>query len=240
MAQRRMFSLKIIETDIFLEMPQTSRLLYYELGMRADDDGFVSTPKMIMKITGCSEDDLKILSAKKYIIPFESGVIVIRHWNENNYIQNDRKHDTRYIAEKNNLIIDGNGCYELDTKCIQNVSKMDTEVRLGKDSIGKVRLDNKSKHVFIKPTIEEVINYFLDNGYRKDIAEKAFNYYDIADWHDSQGTKIKNWKQKMMMIWFKEENKISKTYISNADRAQEIVDAYRKQNNIIDMESPNE
>ena len=86
MAQRRMFSLKVIDTDEFLDMPQSSQLLYFHLAMRADDDGFVSNPKKIMKITGSGDDDAKVLTAKNFIIPFESGVCVIRHWRIHNYI----------------------------------------------------------------------------------------------------------------------------------------------------------
>ena len=99
MAQKRMFSLNVVDTDAFLEMPITSRLLYYELGMRADDDGFVDNWKKILMFTGLKEDDLKVLIAKSFIIPFESGVIVIRHWRLNNYLQNDRKKTTIYKEE---------------------------------------------------------------------------------------------------------------------------------------------
>ena len=139
MAQRRMFSLKVIDTDMFLDMSPTAQLLYFHLAMRADDDGFVASPKRIAQMVSPAADDLKILAAKQFIIPFRTGVIVIRHWRENNYIQNDRKHDTIYKEEMAQLQQDANGVYLLDTKCIQNVSKMDTEVRLGKVRIGKVK-----------------------------------------------------------------------------------------------------
>ena len=140
MAQRRMFSLKVIDTDSFLDMSPTAQLLYFHLAMRADDDGFVASPKKIARMVSPAEDDLKILAAKQFIIPFRSGVIVIRHWKENNYIQNDRKHDTIYKEEMAQLQEDSNGVYSLDTKWIQNGYKMDTEVRLGKDRIGKDRI----------------------------------------------------------------------------------------------------
>jgi len=123
MAKRRMFSLDIIDTDIFMDMPQSSRLLYYELCMRADDDGFIANPKKIMKMVGCSDDDFKVLITKQFVIPFKSGVIVIKHWKIHNYIQKDRYKETLYSVEKQALAIDGNGSYyklddKLDTTCI--------------------------------------------------------------------------------------------------------------------------
>lgn len=121
MAKKRMFSLDVIDTDTFIEMPISSRLLYYELGMRADDDGFVDNWKKIMAFTGLKEDDMKILITKKYVIPFDSGVIVIRHWRMNNYLQSDRKKATIYKEELNNLHLDNNNVYNLDTNCIHSI-----------------------------------------------------------------------------------------------------------------------
>lgn len=139
MADRRMFSKKIIDTDLFLDMPASTRLLYYDLSMRADDDGFVSSPKKITRTIGCSDDDFKLLIAKQFIIPFESGICVIKDWKIHNYIQNDRYHPTTYLSEKTQLAVEQNGTY---TRCIQDVSKMDTQVRLelGKDRLGEDRL----------------------------------------------------------------------------------------------------
>ena len=125
MAQRRMFSKSIIRTDAFLEMPLTAQCLYFHLGMEADDDGFI-TPKMIMRSLGSNDDDLKILKAKKFVLPFESGVIVIRHWKENNYIQSDRYKPTIYQEEFRVACEDN--VYKLDTQCIHRRG----EVRLGK------------------------------------------------------------------------------------------------------------
>lgn len=136
MAQRRMFSLKIVDTDAFLDMPQSSRLFYYDLAMRADDDGFVSNPKKIMRMTGASEDDLKVLIGKKFILPFASGVCVIKHWKIHNYIQKDRYTPTTYLDEKSVLGEKDNGVYTLDTKCIQNGNT-------GKVRIGKSKRKNK-------------------------------------------------------------------------------------------------
>lgn len=137
MAKRRMFSSDIVDSDKFLDMSATSRLLYYDLGMRADDDGFVS-PKKVMRLTGASEDDFRVLIAKNFIIPFESGVIVIKDWKMNNYIQKDRYTETIYKTEKAKLSCDNNNSYLLDTVGIQNVSKPYTQVRLDKVSIDNI------------------------------------------------------------------------------------------------------
>lgn len=145
MAIRRMFSLQVVDTDKFTEMPISARLLYYELGMRADDDGFVASPKKIIRSVGCSEDDLKLLIAKGFIIPFESGVVVIKHWKMNNYLRSDRYKKTIYQTEAKTLtLIDD--VYHTDTPCISSVYQTDTkglpsvsvgEVRSGKDRVMK-------------------------------------------------------------------------------------------------------
>ena len=112
MARKRMFNLEIIDTDIFLEMPQSSQNLYFHLGMRADDDGFVGNPKKIIKTVGANDDDLKLLITKNFIIPFETGVIVIKHWRLNNYLRSDRYIPTIYQKEKRQLKEIEKGIYE--------------------------------------------------------------------------------------------------------------------------------
>ena len=97
MANRRMFAKSIVLSDAFLAMPMSARCLYFTLGMLADDDGFVGNPKSIMRQCGATEDDMKILIVKRYILGFESGVIVIKHWRMNNYLLADRKQSTTYI-----------------------------------------------------------------------------------------------------------------------------------------------
>lgn len=135
MAERRMFAKVIVDSDLFLDMPLSTQALYFHLGMRADDAGFVNSPKKIQRMVGASGDDLKLLEAKGFIIPFESGVVVITHWRNNNYIQKDRYKETIYLAEKSLLEVTDNGSYnKMDTECIQNVSTADTQVSIGKDS----------------------------------------------------------------------------------------------------------
>lgn len=164
MAERRMVSKKIVDTDLFLDMPATTRLLYYDLLVRADDDGFVGSPKKITKMVGGSDDDLKLLVAKQFLIPFESGVCVIRDWKIHNYIQSDRYHKTQYVDEKSLLTTTPSGSYSLnlpdmDTECIQDAYKMDTEVRLGKVSIGKIN----NKLGAEAPTQPSVIDIVLND-----------------------------------------------------------------------------
>lgn len=132
MAERRMFAKTIVTSDAFLDMPLSARCLYFTLGMFADDDGFVNNPKSIMRQVGASTDDLNLLLAKRFILAFESGVVVIKHWRIHNYIQKDRYKETKYLDEKSSLSVDENGAY---TECIQDVYISDTQVRLGKDRI---------------------------------------------------------------------------------------------------------
>ena len=145
MAERRMFAKTIIDSDAFIDMPLSTQALYFHLSMRADDDGFINNPKRIQRMIGCGDDDMKLLCAKRYILPFDSGVVVIKHWKIHNYIKKDRYKETVYQEEKAQLILKENGAYTeannaVDTEWFQDGSKMDTQVRLGKDRIGQVSL----------------------------------------------------------------------------------------------------
>ena len=132
-----MFAKTIVTSDAFLDMPLSARCLYFTLGMFADDDGFVNNPKSIMRQVGASPDDLNLLLVKRFILTFDSGVIVIKHWRIHNYIAKDRYKETKYIEEKSSLMLDEKGAY---TECIQDVYRMDTQVSKGKDSLDKVSL----------------------------------------------------------------------------------------------------
>ena len=145
MAERRMFAKTIIDSDVFLDMPLSTQALYFHLSMRADDEGFINNPRKIQRMIGASDDDLKLLSAKNFLIPFESGVVVIKHWKIHNYIRTDRLHSTKYTDEKAALSVKENGAYTIMSDiCQSNVSQLvgnlDTEDRLGKDRLGKDRL----------------------------------------------------------------------------------------------------
>lgn len=132
MAQRRMFSLQIVDTDAFMDMPLSAQALYFHLGMRADDDGFLSNARRIQKLVGAADDDLKLLILKRFVLTFDSGVIVLKHWKISNYIQKDRYKPTLYREEKATLYLKPDGAYtdhpsEGVHPCIQSVSKEDTE-----------------------------------------------------------------------------------------------------------------
>lgn len=140
LAQKRMFTMKIVDSDAFLDMPATTQCLYFHLNMRADDDGFIGNPKRIMKITGASEDDLRLLIAKRFVLTFEDGVIVIKHWRMHNTLSRDRYTETSYIDEKRMLLLKENGSYSLasgnvidDTKLIER-SNRQTHNRRNKDA----------------------------------------------------------------------------------------------------------
>ena len=140
MAERRMFAKTIIDSDMFIDMPMSARLLYYDLAMRADDDGFVNSPKKIMRFVGASMDDMNVLIAKQFIIPFESGVVVIKHWRIHNYIRKDTYKETPYKDEKALLYLDKNNGYRLENECPstnrqRTVNEPSTQVRLGKDRV---------------------------------------------------------------------------------------------------------
>lgn len=195
MAERRMFSKTIIDSDAFIDMPVTARLLYYDLGMRADDDGFVNSPKKIMRMVGASQDDLAILITKKFIIPFETGVVVIKHWRIHNYIRQDRKHETKYEQEMAQLAVKENGAYTLVDTCQSDVSQLTvscpTEVRLGKDRLGEDRLDSKRKR-FSPPTLEEVKAYCDERKNRVD-PQRFIDYYESNGWKVGKNP-MKDWK----------------------------------------------
>lgn len=138
MAQRRMFSQKIIGSDAFIEMPVSARELYFQLGMYADDDGFIN-PKKIIRMVGASDDDLRILAGKRFVLPFENGVVVIKHWKINNMIRKDFYEETIYTEQKKQLITKENKAY---TECQQNVNNLLPQYRIDKDRIDKDRIDN--------------------------------------------------------------------------------------------------
>ena len=191
MAERRMFAKTIVLSDAFLDLPMSARCLYFTLGMLADDDGFVNSPKSIMRQCGSSEDDLRVLIAKKFILVFDSGIIVIKHWRIHNYIQKDRYVKTKYQDELATLDFDENKAYT--ESCIQNVYKVDTQVRLGKDrkELGKVSVDNTAKR-FTPPTVDEVKAYCDERGNSVD-PERFVDFYASKGWMVGK-TKMKDWK----------------------------------------------
>ena len=148
MAERRMFAKTIIDSDAFLDMPLSAQALYFHLSMRADDDGFINNPKKLQRLIGCADDDMRLLVAKAFIIPFESGVVVIKHWRINNYIRNDRYKPTNYTEEMAQLQVKENGAYtEKLPLGIPNGYQTDTQYRLGKDRLDKNSIEEKDINV---------------------------------------------------------------------------------------------
>lgn len=172
MAERRMFSKTIIDSDAFLDMPLSTQALYFHLSMRADDEGFVGNPRKILRMIGASEDDIKILIMKRFILTFDSGIVVIKHWKIHNYIQNDRFKETTYLEEKATLTLDGKRAY---TECIQDVSKLEAQVSIGKDSIVEDSIGKKKQHEnsVLKTEFEEVWKFYPN----KQGKEKSRNCY---------------------------------------------------------------
>lgn len=173
MAEKRMFAKTIIDSDAFLDMPQSSQLLYFHLSMRADDDGFINNPKSITRNVKCNEDDLKILAAKKFIIPFESGVVVIKHWKIHNYIAKDRYKETKYKQEKSMLSLDENNSYTeekiLSTECIQPVDKLNTQIRIDKNSKEK---NNSASKDELNDIIDEIWKIYPNKKGKADAIKK--------------------------------------------------------------------
>lgn len=218
MAERRMFAKTIIDSDAFLDMPLSSQALYFHLSMRADDDGFVNSPKKIARLLGCGDDDARLLLAKKFIISFESGVIVIKHWKIHNYIQKDRYKGTNYHEEMGLLYVDKNNGYTLDTENIHNGDSGKVRVSLEKEKEKEKKeeiphtpfsfqeeIKSEDKPVInqnLKSMIENnaksenkvitIINYYRDNisSRNEDIQEQA-SYNQIL---------IKNYDMDKMLI----------------------------------------
>lgn len=191
MAERRMFAKTIIDSDAFLDMPLSTQTLYFHLSMRADDDGFINNPKKIQRMIGASDDDLRLLIAKRFVLWFDSGVIVIKHWKIHNYIQKDRYKETVYQEEKALLSVKDNNAYTMDTECIQTVSMLETQDRIGKDRIVKDSI-GKSKKRFSPPTLEEVKAYCLERDNQVD-AEQFIDFYSSKGWMVGKNP-MKDWK----------------------------------------------
>lgn len=204
MAERRMFSKRIIDSDAFLDMPLSTQALYFHLSMRADDDGFVSNPRRIRTMVGASEDDLKLLIAKRFLLTFESGVVVIKHWRIHNYINPDRYTPTTYVEEKATLALDDKKAY---TECLHDVvhdvvkigDKMCTQVRLGKviDRKGKDKESIEggqaaSRSKFVKPSVEEIAAYCAERNNDID-PQQFFDFYESKGWKVGNQS-MKDWK----------------------------------------------
>lgn len=173
MAERRMMSKKIIHSDAFLDMPATSQNLYFHLLLEADDEGFVNSPKRIQRTVGATDGDAQMLIAKKFILSFESGVIVIKHWRIHNYIQNDRFKSSNHFEERSKLVIKDNNAYtlddgyNLDTNCTPSIG----EDRLGKVSIVENRdiVSGEPSSSFISIDVIQYLNSKAGTNFKQHI-----------------------------------------------------------------------
>ena len=184
MAQKRMFDKTITNSDEFIEMPISCQVLYFHLSMNADDDGFINNWKSIMRMIGTKEDDLKVLIAKQFIIPFDSGVIVIKHWRINNFLRKDRHNETKFQKELSMLKV--------------NESQEYIWLTNGQPSIDKNSIDKNSIEYKSKPTLEEVRDYCINVRHNNVDYQKFYDYFNEGNWIDSKGNKVKNWKQKII------------------------------------------
>ena len=210
MAEKRMFTQKIIDSDAFLEMPTSAQALYFHLNMRADDDGFVNNPKKITRYVGAADDDLKLLLLKRFVIGFDSGVIVIKHWRMHNTLKTDRYKPTDYqeelatlclkdnkaYTEKKPVLTDGTG---LEPERKQDGTSLEPQIRIDKNRLDKNRLDNEREAdkpprapAFKPPTVEEIAEYCRERNNGID-AQAFFDFYAGTNWFRGK-TKIKDWK----------------------------------------------
>ena len=226
MAERRMFTKKITNSDAFIDMPLSTQALYFHLNMEADDDGFNSSPKKIQRMIGASDDDLKLLFVKNFVIPFESGVVVIKHWKLHNYIQNDRYKPTVYLEEKSRLNTKENKVYSLmDTNCIQD--GYTGKVRLGKSKNSIELIDGPAKAEptttkrFKKPTIEEVKQYCNERNNHIN-AEHFIDYYDANGWKVGKNS-MKDWKA-TIRTWERRDKQNAKPIIDNQRDGSEFAE----------------
>ena len=238
MAERRMFTKKIIDSDAFLDMPLSTQALYFHLNMRADDDGFLNNPKKIQRMIGASEDDLKVLIAKRFVLTFENGVIVIKHWKMHNLIRKDRYSQTQYVELLETLDVERNGSYtekpidnQMATTWQPNDNQVATQYRIGKESIVKDSIDNiigdsdesqpvKKRKTFIPPTIEEVREYCNERMNFVN-AESFVDFYESKGWMVGKN-KMKDWKA-AVRTWERGNNSNPRTYQTKEEVIQNRV-----------------
>lgn len=212
MAERRMFAKTIVDSDVFVDMPLSTQALYFHLSMCADDEGFINNPKKIQRMIGASDDDLKILIAKRYVLVFDSGVIVIKHWKIHNYIQKDRFKSTIYEDEKALIMTKENGSYtekkddgyKMDTKCIQNgYTGKDS---IGKDSLGEFNSDSVEQSSPPPENKDDVFYEFI-----KIYNSSCPKLPKIQNLTEKRKTAIRKYIKELSVEQFKEECEITNT-----------------------------
>lgn len=243
MAQRRMFSRKITETDRFLEMPLSSQALYFHLNMGADDEGFIDKAKTIQRTIGASDDDMKLLIVKGFLLPFDSGVVVIRHWRIHNYIRSDRFQSTLYQSEKAQLEFDKSKTADLKPleNVIPNGYQMDTQVRLSEGSLDEDSLttyptvsDNEEEDIPYKEIIS-YLNEKANRNYRPNIQKNKTlikarwsEGFRLDDFKHVIDTTVKDWSGTKYEKYLRPETLFGSKfegYLNQAPRTKkEIID----------------
>ena len=236
-----MFAKTIIDSDAFLDMPLSTQALYFHLSMRADDDGFINNPRKIQRMVGASEDDFKVLIMKNFIIPFESGIVVIKHWKIHNYIRNDRYKETVYQEEKLLLETKENKAYTLG---IPNDYQMETQVRIGKDSIDKDSIVEDSlddsiestpspkKSKPVKHKYGEYKNVLLTDEELEKLKTEYSDYEErierLSSYVESTGRKYKSHYATIRM-WARKDADVKpvKNTYTKPSKAEELDDFYR-------------
>lgn len=201
MAQKRMFDKRITDSDRFTDLPNSSKALYFMAGMNADDRGFFQ-PRRLQKMNGFTDDDFKVLIAKRYFIPFESGVMVITDWNKNNYLDKNRITETEYVDELKLLELI-NEKYELKSNCLTNVKPMFNQYSIEENSIEEnIKKESiKKESKFVKPTIDEIKRYCDErkNGIN---ANAFYDFYESKNWYIGKNkmrdfkAAIRTWEQR--------------------------------------------
>lgn len=242
MAERRMFTGKITDADAFTSMPSSAQSLYFHLNMHADDDGFCNQINPCKGNANASEDDLKLLIAKRYIFYFDSGVIVIKHWRMHNLLRTDRQKETQFIEEKASLYLKENGSYTLDrkqgkrvfkstkndndnqttTNCQPSDNQMSPQYRIGKDSIGEDSIDNSSGNTatqtplkFAIPSLKEVSSYCIER--KNNINPQRFiDFYTSKGWKVGKNT-MKDWKA-CIRTWENDDKKAAGLKTASASK----------------------
>lgn len=202
MAERRMFAKTIVDSDAFLDMPTSTQALYFHLAMRADDDGFINNPKRIQKLVNCTDDDLRLLIAKRFIIPFESGIVVIKHWKIHNYIRNDRYKPTIYAEEKALLEEKDNKAYtERKNDGIPSGYHLDTQISEELEIEEELEVEEYMSDKPTKPTRHKYGMYnnvlLSDEEMEKLKTEFPYDYEErierLSEYIESKGAKYKNY-----------------------------------------------
>lgn len=242
MAERRMFTQKIVDSDAFLDMPLTTQALYFHLNMRADDDGFVNNPKKIQRMICASDDDLKLLIAKRFLLAFENGVVVIKHWRMHNLLRKDRYNPTQYQEYMEQLLLKDNGSYtetceipmisepdnQMATTWQPEDNQMATQDRIGKDRIGKDRIDYEAiKNTFnsLCPSLPSVKTM---SEARKKAIRARLNSYTIEDMTEAfkkaeasdflKGKNNRNWQANF--DWILKDANMAKILDGNYDNKE--------------------